>query len=236
VAGGNQGLATRLAVRLGDVVHLRSPVRAIDHSVDGVAVRTDAAELKADAAVLAVPLALLPEIAFRPALPDRSIAAWRRTGLAHNAKLHIPLAEKALAPASAVQDIAHRFWSWTATDATGDVQPVLHCFAGTPSGIAALHVADGPRAWAERAAELRPDLDLASDRALLTSWTDDPWARSSYSAWTVDYQPGDEELLAEPVGRLHLAGEHTAGEWAGYMEGALRSGARAAEEMLAAAR
>ncbi|HET9558742.1 MAG TPA: FAD-dependent oxidoreductase [Actinomycetota bacterium] len=36
-----------------------------------------------------------------------------------------------------------------------------------------------------------------------------------------------------PVGPLHFAGEHTAGPWSGLMEGALRSGHRAATELLA---
>jgi monoamine oxidase len=31
---------------------------------------------------------------------------------------------------------------------------------------------------------------------------------------------------------VHFAGEHTAGDWAGLMEGALRSGVRAADEIL----
>jgi monoamine oxidase len=42
--------------------------------------------------------------------------------------------------------------------------------------------------------------------------------------------------FAAPLGRVHFAGEHTAGAWAGLMEGALRSGARAASEVLTHAR
>ena len=45
-----------------------------------------------------------------------------------------------------------------------------------------------------------------------------------------------DELIAASLGRVHFAGEHTAGSWAGLMEGALRSGARAADEVLAHAR
>ena len=37
--------------------------------------------------------------------------------------------------------------------------------------------------------------------------------------------------LREPCGRIHWAGTETAVEWAGYIEGALRSGARAAQEV-----
>jgi monoamine oxidase len=53
---------------------------------------------------------------------------------------------------------------------------------------------------------------------------------------TVTVADGDDELIATPMGRVHFAGEHTAGSWAGLMEGALRSGARAAAEVLAHAR
>jgi monoamine oxidase len=55
----------------------------------------------------------------------------------------------------------------------------------------------------------------------------------SYSALTVSVAEGDEHLLAAPAGRIHFAGEHTADDWAGLMEGALRSGERAARERAA---
>jgi monoamine oxidase len=37
--------------------------------------------------------------------------------------------------------------------------------------------------------------------------------------------------ISTPEGRVHFAGEHTSG-WMGWMEGALRSGERAASEVL----
>jgi monoamine oxidase len=39
-------------------------------------------------------------------------------------------------------------------------------------------------------------------------------------------------VLARPLGALAFAGEHTAGAFHGLMEGALRSGVRAAEDVL----
>ena len=88
----------------------------------------------------------------------------------------------------------------------------------------------------DRLAALRPELVLADWPApLLTVWADDPWARMAYSAEGPAAQPGDTELLQRAVGRVHFAGEHTAGEWAALMEGALRSGQRAATEVLRAA-
>lgn len=233
VAGGNQRLAAGLASRLGPAIHLRTPVRAIDQDPDGVRVRTDDAEVEADAVVVAVPLPLLAGLAFSPALPDEVTACWRRTGSADNAKLHVPLTKPVRPIAeSAVQDVDRRFWTWTARDGSGEVQPVLHAFTGSPSATSSLGVADGPDRWLAAVRDLRPDLLLDGARAIVTSWVADPWARCSYSAWTVDTRPGDEELLSRAHGRVHFAGEHTAGEWAGYMEGALRSGVRAAAELV----
>jgi hypothetical protein len=128
--------------------------------------------------------------------------------------------------------VPERFWTWTATDLTGDVQPMLHCFAGSTPALDRLAVGDGPATWAERAAALRPDLRLDVDRAVVTVWSDDPWAGEAYTALTVGTGRDDDELLRRPVGPLHFAGEHTAGDQAGLMEGALRSGRRAADELL----
>jgi monoamine oxidase len=40
------------------------------------------------------------------------------------------------------------------------------------------------------------------------------------------------EALREPVGRIHWAGTEPSTYWAGYMDGAVRSGRRAAAEVL----
>jgi monoamine oxidase len=231
VAGGNQRLALGLASRLGDALQLNTPVRAIEHSPAGVRVLTDTGEVTGDAAIVTVPMAILRTLRFDPPLPARTQAAWQRAGIAHNAKLHLPLV--APAASSAVLSVPGRFWTWTATDASGQVQPVLHAFGGTATGLEALGVSEGPRTWADRAAALRPELAVDLTGALLTTWNDDPWAGESYSAHTVSVEPGDDDLIAQPSGRLHFAGEHTAGDWAGLMEGALRSGLRAADEVLA---
>jgi monoamine oxidase len=231
VAGGNQQVARYLAGYLGTSVRLRSAVRSVEHDQDGVRVLTDDGDVTGDAAILAVPMAVLRSLPFSPEVPRTHRSAWQRAGLAHNAKLHMPLTRPAAA--SAVQSVPDRFWTWTAADGSGQVQPVLHAFAGTEEALAALGVAEGPAAWASRAAALRSELSADASRAMLTTWNDDPWAGESYSALTVAVADGDDDLIAAPLGRVHFAGEHTAGAWAGLMEGALRSGARAASEVLA---
>jgi monoamine oxidase len=89
----------------------------------------------------------------------------------------------------------------------------------------------GPTEWLTALRSLRPDLELDPGDVLISTWQDDPWARAAYSAESVS-SPIRTEVLIRPVGPLAFAGEHTAGEWHAQMEGALRSGERAAQQLL----
>jgi monoamine oxidase len=124
-----------------------------------------------------------------------------------------------------------RFWCYTQLGRDGEPLPFLGAFAGSPGALEALDVDGGPGRWLEALAVLRPDLELDLDRVLLSTWADDPWVRGAYSAASATV-PLDRGRLAGPVGPLAFAGEHTAGGWHGLMEGALRSGIRAAQQVL----
>lgn len=226
VAGGNQRLADGLADRLGTAVRLGTPVRSLRWDEQGVRLGTDNGEVVADQAVLTIPLARLPELVVEPALPQPIVEAWARAGIGHNAKLHVPLTV-AVAP-GAVIDVPNRYWTWTALDSAGRPQPVVHGFTGTEQALADLEVADGPSTWVAALAASRPELALRPELAQVSTWNDDPWAGLSYLAAATSMHPDDQVLLARSVGPIHFAGEHTAGEWSGLMEGALRSGRRAA--------
>jgi monoamine oxidase len=67
---------------------------------------------------------------------------------------------------------------------------------------------------------------------VLTTWDNDPWIGASYSTVLIGKLRQPAELI-RPVGPLHFAGEHTAGLHYATMDGALRSGRRAAEEIMA---
>jgi monoamine oxidase len=99
--------------------------------------------------------------------------------------------------------------------------------------VEALRVTEGPDAWVAAIADLRPELALDPEGALLSTWDDDPWIAAAYSTLAPAGAAG--EVLVEPVGPLYFCGEHTAGEWASLMEGALRTGLRAAQQILARA-
>jgi monoamine oxidase len=231
VDGGNQGLAIALAGRLPNRVRLNEGVRRVEWSENAVRVSTDAGVVHGDRVVMAAPLAVTRDLVFEPALPVSLRNVWASAGVSHAAKLHVPVRGSGDIAPSAVQSVTDRFWSWTATDGLGLVQPLLHCFAGSPESLDALQVTDGPRGWAEAARRLRPELDLDIDHALVTTWADDPYARGVYEYTTTSWRPEHDDVMRRPVGAVHFAGEHTAGEWAGLMEGALRSGVRVSEEI-----
>jgi monoamine oxidase len=73
------------------------------------------------------------------------------------------------------------------------------------------------------------------ERYLDKSWAEEEWSRGCYGcsmptgAWTAY---GD--ALKPPIGRIHWAGTETASRWMGYIEGAIRSGERVAQEVVRA--
>jgi monoamine oxidase len=228
IAGGNDGLARAIADRLGDRVELGSPVRRIAWAGGGVTVLAAAGERSADACVIAIPARVVDAIEFEPALPPGVLEALSAIRYGHAAKMFVPLAGTA-AP-SAVMSVPGRYWTWTSTGDGDDVQPVLSCFAGSSPALEALGVAAGPARWLESARALRPELELEPDGVVLSTWDDDPWVGAAYSA----HVPAEAEaVLAEPVGPIAFAGEHLGGEFAALMEGALRSGRRAAGRVAA---
>jgi monoamine oxidase len=229
VAGGNQRLALALAARLGGAVRLGAPVEAVSWSQGRARVRAAGGVVEADACVLTVPASVTDKIAFDPPLPTWNSSALDRVAYGHAAKLHVPL--RGVVGPSAVMSVPDRYWTWTARGADDQVQPLVSAFAGSAPALAGLRVEGGPAAWLDRLGRLRPDLFLEADGAVLATWDDDPWARAAYSTRLPGWRSEDDELLVRPVGPLHFAGEHTAGHWAGLMEGALRSGQRAAREL-----
>lgn len=224
VTGGNQALAFALADRLGERVRLGAAVDRIGWSEAGVEVRTEAGRVaEADRCVVAVPASVLDGIAFEPALPAATREALDRVRYGHAAKLFVPLVEPA--PPSAVMNVPERWWCWTQTDAAGDPVPLVSCFAGSAPALERLELDAGPARWVESLAALRPDLELEPEHAQLSTWDDDPWVRAAYS---ISSSPDQAAAVAEPVGPIHFAGEHAGGPFSGLMEGAIRSGQRAA--------
>lgn len=225
VAGGNDQVATALADELADL-RRGTAVAAIVDDGDRVSVRTaDGDEVTADRVVLAVPLPALARIEVTPPLPEALAAATTELAYGQVAKV---LVQHAARP-------------WVDDGASGNVVAdvgVAECWDGTDAqgGAAGIVVHLVPAADDPVASAVALDADaLAADpddveATVVLPWYDEPESGGTYEA----YAPGQVtrfwRAVREPVGRLHLAGEHT-DAWATYMEGAVRSGVRAAEEI-----
>ena len=229
VEGGNGRLAEALAAPLGPALLPATPVEAVRWDRRSVTVSAAGAEVWAHRAVVAVPAQAALALSFDPPLPEGKARALAAVRYGQAAKLHLPL--RAPAAPSAVLAVPARYWTYTQLGPDGAPAPFAASFAGTPGALERLRVWAGAGTWAAAVAALRPELELDLAAPLLSTWHDDPWAQGAYSARSRS-SPLDSAELARPVGPLAFAGEHTAGDWHGLMEGALRSGVRAAAEVL----
>ncbi len=229
IEGGNDRIAQGIASSLEDRVRLMSPVRRLAWGEEEVRARAGTHVAVADAAVVAVPAALLGSITFEPPLPSALASATRAVRYGQAAKLFVAL--RAPAPPSATLSVPGRWWCYTQFGADGGPGPFVAAFAGSPGALERLEARAGPARWLAELGRLRPDLELDPDTALVSTWDEDPWARGAYSAESAA-SPIDTAALTRSPGRLAFAGEHTAGSWHGLMEGALRSGVRAAQQLL----
>jgi monoamine oxidase len=118
---------------------------------------------------------------------------------------------------------------------------------GSPGVLVGFIEGEQARTWARRdRADRRAGIlaclsDYFGERAgrprelLERSWADEEYSGGCYAGY---FPPGVwtsfGQALREPIGRLHWAGTETATVWTSYMEGAVQSGQRAANEVLAA--
>ncbi|HST14593.1 MAG TPA: NAD(P)/FAD-dependent oxidoreductase [Gaiellaceae bacterium] len=210
IEGGNDLLARALAATLD--VRFGARVECIAWGDGGVSVGGE----RADVCVVATPARA---VAFDPPLPEWKQRALDGVRYGEAAKLFLQL-EHEVEP-SATLSVPGRFWTWTEHGSRA-----VASFAATTRALDRLELANGPERWAAAVRLLRPELPYADAEPVLATWPGGAYSARSLSS------PLDDESLAEPVGPIAFAGEHTAGEWHGLMEGALRSGRRAATQCL----
>jgi monoamine oxidase len=236
--GGPQQMSVVLAATLGRAVKLRTQVLSLDWD-DAVTAHTRHEAFRARRAILAIPKPLLPRIRWHPQLPPAQDQLLQRQPMGSVVKVN------------AIYD--KPFWraqglNGSVVSDTGPVEIVYDNSppSGRPGVLVGFMEGDESRAVFAASATRRRELALSSlaryfgdaarhpidyaDRM----WTTDPFARGAYGTYN---PPGVltslGALAAGPVGPLHFAGADTSPEWPGYMDGAIRSGERAAREVLA---
>ena len=227
MARGNRSIADTAARRLPDV-RLGRPANAVVERGGRVEVRAGD-PIEADAVVVAVPVRLVTELAFDPPMPPEQREAFEGLPMGMASKLAVPLAGEPERCAIQCADLP--FWFWVADGEDGHPRRVVTSFAGSELPQGPLSTASGdPATWLHRIVDLAPELRPAGG-AVIKAWGLDAWSRGAYSAW--DHPSIARRAEFERMhGAVAFAGEHTAGEHSGTMEGALRSGRRAAAQII----
>jgi monoamine oxidase len=240
VDGGMGAFAARVADALSAAVHLGSPVRSIHQLADRVEVVADGVRVLADAVIVAIPPALVLDLAFDPPL-----SAARRE-----------LYSAAVGGTETKTLVCYRSPFWRAQGLSGQsagagsaAEVTIDCSPadGGYGVLAAFTFGDVAATWSVRPAEERRAALLgelvrrfgagaSSPEAVVeTEWVHETWSRGcSMAHFPPRMLSRHGALLCEPHGRVHWAGTETSMVSHGAVDGAIRSGVRAADAVLGA--
>lgn len=233
--GGTQQIAARIADELGPRLVLNAPVRRLEWREDaGVTVTSDAGAVTARRAIVAIPPQHRAAIEFAPQLPRQHrelVTNWPQGNLS-----------------KAYAAYETPFWrtKGQSGQALSDEGPVFITFDVSPSvtGPGILLGFTDSRNFDSLPDPLRREValgcfaDIFGDAALdPVDYLDHCWSLERFAPGgpTAAVPPGSwtrfGPWLRQPVGPIHWAGTETADEWTGFMDGAVRSGQRAAAEV-----
>ncbi len=235
---GAQGLPSGIADDLRTPVRLGEAVRAIEHHDEGVTVHTDREPIAARRVIVAMPPALCARIDLGPGLPADRLQLSQRMPMGSVIKC------LAIYPTP--------FWraeglTGQALSLPGPAQVVFDATppGGTPGVLLAFQEGKDARTLsavseAERKGAVLTTLTRLFGPQAATpidyrehDWSADPWSGGCYAGYLT---PGGwtnvGPALRRPFRRIHWAGTETAEAWMGYMDGAVRAGHRAADEVL----
>jgi monoamine oxidase len=240
LVGGSQRLAVGLAERLGERVLFGAPVRQVEVRGGSLRLAADGTEVAARRAILALPPPLCAAVEFDPPLPPARALLGQR------------MPHGWLIKCTAIYD--EPFWrgEGLSGEAVSDTGPATLTFDNSPPGgspgalVGFVGGADASR-FVRRPEPERREALLAGfgrifgpraerpERYIEQDWAAEPW---SGGGPVCNFAPGgwttSGQALREPCGPIHWAGAETATVWCGYMDGAVRSGERAATEVIEA--
>jgi len=235
--GGMHQIPRRMAKELGERVVLNAAVRRIAQDANGVRVTTDTGEYTARFAIVAGPPGPVARIDFEPHLPATRDLLHQRMPMGAIIKVVVAYREafwrtKGFSGQVATDDDV---LGLVLDDWLEGTAPMLLCFI---EGRHAVEMSAASR-------ETRKEKVLASlirffgpEAADAIGYEDNDWQVEPHTHGYVGHMPPGTmtrmgQAMREPCGRIHWAGSETEPQWAGYIEGGLRSGIRAANEVIA---
>jgi monoamine oxidase len=240
--GGNDRLPRHMARALRAPVRLEEAARRVVQNETAVRVtienrRGQRTEITSDYAIVAVPAPLAAQIEYVPALPARQRAALARLRYGRATKTLLQFDRHTWRrpgrPRACATDLDIGA-VWDGSEDQRGSRGILTLLAGGGASDAskAMLAAKGVEALAAQLGFF----GVGGARLIASCsviWEDDPWARGAYAFFDASFPPSARRLLALPWKRVFFAGEHTSTKWQGYMNGAVESGLRAAEEVFA---
>ncbi len=240
LVGGSQQLALELAARLGSAIRLNAPVTEIRQADESVKVIYDGGAVVASRAIVAIPPTLAARVRYSPTLPPLRDQLTQRIPMGYVIKVQLVYPE----PFWRIDGLSGSVFSFDdeINDTFDNSPPDSSC--GVLLGFVE---GDHARQLGNLPPDERKDLLISrfvkffGPRAkdpieyVEKDWSTEEWTRGGYSGhlgtgvWTRYGQ-----ALRQPIGQIHWAGTETAAVWNGYMDGAVRSGERAAHEVLIA--
>ena len=246
VRGGNDQIASRLAERLPGQVTLGSELVGIEERASGtfrlsfdqgLSTRT----VVADKVVLALPFSILRDsvdysgAGFTP----RKITAIEELGMGTNSKLHVQFEKRRWEnlgyTGETYSDRGYQS-TWEVSRAQPGRSGILVDYTGGTIG-ASFGTGSPTQRARQFLRQIEPVLPGISERwngkATVDFWPGYPWAKGSYSYWKVGQYTRFAGVEEEPEGNCHFAGEHTSIDAQGFLNGAVATGERAADEVIA---
>jgi monoamine oxidase len=245
VQGGNGQIPVELARRLQSQINTGTPLAAIRLNADGtysLTFQNGAGSFAkvADHVVLALPFSLLRTCDFSKAGFGR-VKTWAidELGMGTNSKVHV--------------QFASRFWrdqgctgetyadtgyqnTWEVSRAQPGKSGLLVWYTGGDPGSAVGSGSVQSQVTKTFLPALEPVLPGATQqyngRATRDYWTGYRWTKGSYSYWKVGQYTRFSGAESARSGNCHFAGEHTSQDFQGYLNGAVETGERAAQEIL----
>jgi monoamine oxidase len=247
VRGGNDQLPARLAEALPDQIQLGSALVAVKRNADGtysVTLKPRAGRTQtvtADKLVLALPFSILRASVdlTKAGFSALKQTAIREQGMGTNTKLQLQFSDRHW------RALGHNGESYADTgyQATWEVSRAQPGQAGilvdyTGGLIGASFNSGTPASRAQQfLAQIEPLLPGLSakwnGKVTLDYWPGYQWTRGSYSYWKVGQYTRFAGIEGARAGNCFFAGEHTSIDSQGYLNGAVESGGRVAEEILA---